>query len=130
MRLKLLLPSKVFLDEKVIKIKAEGGDGLFCLLPKHIDFLSALAPSILTFETPGGHERFVAIDEGILLKYESEVLVSTRHAIEGQDLGELQQTVRDQFLELNDLEKKARAAAVRLESDLVRRFMELREYVH
>lgn len=130
MRLKIFLPSKVFIDEEVTKITAEGEDGVFCLLPRHIDFLSALAPSILSFETPNGDERFLAIDEGILLKHESEVLVSTRHAIEGKTLGELHQTIQDQFLALNDFDKKARSAAIRLESNLVHRFMELREHGH
>jgi len=128
MNLKVLLPTHVLIDEPVTKIKAEAEDGLFCLLPRHIDFLSALVPSILTFETPKGQERFLAIDEGVLLKHDSEVLVSTRHALEGNNLGALHHTIHDQFLELNDLEKKARAAATRLESDLVRRFMELREH--
>jgi F-type H+-transporting ATPase subunit epsilon len=130
MRLKVLLPTKVLIDEEVMKITAEAEDGLFCLLPRHVDFLSALVPSILSFETPAGSERFLAIDEGILLKHELEVLVSTRHAIEGNNLGELHQTIQEQFLELNDLEKTARSAAIRLESNLVHRFMELREHGH
>ena len=129
MRLKILLPTHVLIDEEVIKIKAEAEDGMFCLLPRHIDFLSALVPSILSFEPSEGEERFLAIDEGILLKQGSEVLVSTQHAIEGTNLGELHTMIHDQFLEFNELEKKARSAAVRLETDLVRRFMELREHV-
>lgn len=128
MRMKVMLPTKVFIDEEVTKITAEAADGMFCLLPRHIDFLSALVPSILSFETPDGQERFLAIDEGILLKHESDVLVSTRHAVDGNNLGALHQTIQEQFLELNDLEKTARSASIRLESDLVHRFMELREH--
>ena len=125
MRLKVLLPTHVLIDETISKITAEAIDGAFCLLPRHIDFLTALVPGILSFEVVKGRERYLAHDEGILLKRGPEVLVSTRHAVEGKDLGVLGQIIEDQFLVLDDREKKARAATVKLEADLVRRFIEL-----
>ena len=124
MKLKVLLPTEVLLDEHITKITAEAEDGSFCLLPRHIDFLTALVPGLLSFETPGGKERFLAIDEGILIKCGSEVLISTGHAVEGKNLGALEQTITDQFLVLDEHEKKARAAATKLEADLIRRLME------
>lgn len=128
MRLKVFLPTEVLLDEETVKITAEADDGVFCLLPRHIDFLSALVPGILMFVTPQGQEKFLAIDEGVLIKCGAEVLISTRQAVEGTNLGTLQETIEKQFLVLNDQEKKARSAAARLEADMVRRFMELREH--
>ena len=59
MRLKGLLPMKVFIDQDVNKVIAEAGNGFFCLLPKHIDFIAALVPSILSFEHDG-EEEFLA----------------------------------------------------------------------
>jgi F-type H+-transporting ATPase subunit epsilon len=125
LKLKVLLPTEVLVDESITKITAEAEDGSFCLLPRHIDFLTALVPGLLSFETPEGKERFLAIDEGILIKCGSEVLLSTRHAVEGENLGALEQTIKDQFLVLDEHEKKARTAATKLEADLMRRFMEL-----
>jgi F-type H+-transporting ATPase subunit epsilon len=125
MRLKVLLPSEVLLDAAVTKVIAEAENGAFCLLPRHIDFVAALVPGLLSFETETGQEEFLAIDEGILVKCGAQVLVSTRQAVRGPDLGTLRQAIDDQFRAVDEQEKKARAAAARLEADLVRRFLEL-----
>lgn len=125
MRLKVLLPSEVLLDAAVTKVIAEAENGAFCLLPRHIDFVAALVPGLLSFETETGQEEFLAIDEGILVKCGAQVLVSTRQAVRGPDLGTLRQAIDDQFRAVDEQEKKARAAAARLEVDLVRRFLEL-----
>ena len=125
MRLKVLLPSEVLLDAAVTKVIAEAENGAFCLLPRHIDFVAALLPGLLSFETEAGQEEFLAVDEGILVKCGAQVLVSTRQAVRGPDLGTLRQAIDEQFRAVDEQEKQARAAAARLEADLVRRFLEL-----
>ncbi|MGF1579270.1 MAG: F0F1 ATP synthase subunit epsilon [Gemmataceae bacterium] len=128
MRLKVLLPSHVLLSEETQKVLAEGENGSFCLLPRHVDFVSALVPGILTFLDSDGVEHFVALDEGILAKCGFEVLVSTRNAIRGGDLGTLQQMVEEHFRQTDEREKKTRSATARLEAGLVRRFMDLKQH--
>ncbi len=125
MKFKVLLPSEVFLDEEVEKIVAEAGNGSFCLLPRHIDFVAALVPGLLTYADEKGQEVFLAVDEGILVKKGQEVFVSTRNVIRIPDLGQLRGVVEEKFKVLDDKEKAARTAAARLEADLVRRLMEL-----
>jgi len=73
MLLKVLLPTEVLLDEPVTKVIAEAQNGSFCLLPRHIDFVSALAPGILVFFTQKNEEQYVAVDKGILIKCGREV---------------------------------------------------------
>ena len=126
MQLKVLLPTRVLVDEQVTKVTAEAEDGSFCLLPRHVDFVAALVPGLLSFETPEGSEEFLAADEGMLVKCGPEVLVSTRRAVRGADLGALQRTVEQQFRVLDEREKAARTAAAKLEANVVRRFMELK----
>ena len=126
MHLKVLLPTQVLVDEPVAKVTAEAEDGGFCLLPRHVDFAAALVPGLLAFEPTAGGEQFLAIDEGTLVKCGEEVLVSTRRAVRGADLGELQRMVDEQFSVLDEREKAARTASAKLEADLVRRFMELK----
>lgn len=128
MKLKILLPTKVFLEEEVAKITAEAMNGSFCLLPRHIDFVAALEPGLLSFATEEGKEIFVAVDEGILVKCGKDVLVSTKNAVEGPELGELKQTVEKEFKGLDDREKKARTAMAKIEAGFVRRFLELQEH--
>jgi F-type H+-transporting ATPase subunit epsilon len=125
MRLKVLLPTKVLVNEEVAKVIAEAENGSFCLLPRHIDFVTALAPGLLSFETEEGGEEFLAVDAGILVKYGAEVLVSIRNAVRGLDLERLQQTVDEQFRALDEREKMTLAAVARLEANFIRRFIDL-----
>lgn len=127
MNLKVLLPTESLINEVVIKVSAEAENGSFTLLPRHIDFTAALVPGILAFVTQDGQERFLAVDEGILVKQGAEVLVSTINAVQSSDLTELKRTVSEQFEELNEWEKKARTALVRLESNFVQYFMQIDE---
>jgi F-type H+-transporting ATPase subunit epsilon len=127
MRLKVLLPSEILVDQEVTKVIAEGQNGEFCLLPRHVDFLSALVPGIFLYATPDGREQFLAVDEGILVKCGPEVLVSTRNAVSGAELGVLEQTVDEQFRAEEDREVAARLAFSRLEVGFIRRFMELEQ---
>lgn len=126
MKLKILLPSEIFLDEEVNKVIAEAENGLFCLLPQHIDFTAALVPGVLSYSTAGGEDAYLAVDIGTLVKKGSDVLVSTRSAFRSPELGHLKEVVIAQFREIDEREKKARTATARLELDLLRRFMELR----
>ena len=121
-----MLPTEILIDEEVAKVTAEAENGSFCLLPLHIDFVAALVPGLLSYESNVGAEEFLAVDEGILVKCGADVLVSTRNAVRGPDLGTLKKTIEEQFLTLNDKQKMMRSAIARLESDLVRRFMELK----
>ncbi len=128
MLLKVLMPTQVVLERQVVKVIAEGADGVFCLLPRHVDCVSALTPGILTFVDDQDDEQYVAVDQGILVKCGSEVLVSTYSAIHSEDLDELKEAVDRQFLELEEQERKTRTAVARLEADLVRRFYEMGKY--
>jgi F-type H+-transporting ATPase subunit epsilon len=123
--LKVLLPKQVLLEAEVDKVIAEGQNGSFCLRPRHIDFVSALVPGLLQYETTAGEEMFLAVDEGILVKCGPEVLVSIRHAVQGADLGQLQALIHDQFSELDERERQTRSALAKIEADFVRRFLEL-----
>jgi len=127
-KLKVFLPTEVFLDEKVNKVVAEAENGSFCLLPRHIDIVTALRPSLLMYETEAGDEVFLGVDGGVLTKVGEEVLVSTRGAVRGLDLGRLRDTIDERFRMLNEKEKSARSALAKLEGDFVRRFIEYQEH--
>jgi F-type H+-transporting ATPase subunit epsilon len=125
MRLTVLLPARVLVDEEVSKVVAEAENGWFCLLPRHADFVAALAPGVLVFTTAAGAEGLVAIDHAMLVKCAAEVLVSAWRGARGDDLGTLRAVVEREFLALDDRERAARSALARLEAGVVRRFVEL-----
>ena len=124
MKLKVLLPAEVLIKEDVTKVVAEAHNGFFCLLPRHVDFVAALVPGILSYETGSSREVFLAVDEGILIKCAQEVLVSARNAVRGPDLGQLRLTVVEKFEALDEREKKTRTILAKLEADFARSVFE------
>lgn len=132
MRLQIILPTGVLYDGLVRKVSAEAVNGAFTMLPRHIDFVSALVPSILFFETASdkSEEIFFAVDKSILVKRGRDVFVSTRNAARGEDLDSLYHTVREHFENLNEHERRARSTLARMEADFVRRFLVLESDIY
>jgi len=117
MQLKVLLPSQVFFEnDDVERIVAETSEGSFGILPHRRDCVAALAPGILTYQEKNGSPAYLAVDEGVLAKVGTRVLVSVRRAVRGADLGQLHDAVKRQFLTLNDQERQVREALHKLES--------------
>ncbi len=137
MNLRVITPSEVVVDERVRKVTVTATDGSRTFLPRHIDFVTTLVPSVLfymrpgdrrrseTAERPPGEEHFVAVDDGILTKVGDELLISTAYAVAGDELGSLRRLVEEEFRQRGDRERVARSALARLEASIVRRFMEL-----
>ena len=124
MRLKVLLPERILLDKSALKITAEGENGSFTLLPRHVDFVSVLVPGLLSYVSLQEQEEFLALDQGILIKKGEEVMVSSRLAVIGPDLGSLEQIIQEKFRQVDEKERQSRSALARLEADLARRFFE------
>jgi len=122
MRLKVLVPAKVIVDVEVDKVTAKSPDGYFCLLPHHVDFVSALAPGILTYEDEGGREISLAIDEGTLAKCSSEVLVATRFAI-GRPAGPEEHKRRTPSLPQDEAESRCRDIIAELENEFMKQLL-------
>ena len=125
MKLKILLPFHVFAEKTgVLRIVAESSQGSFGLLPQRLDCVAALVPGILSYETEAEGEIFVAVDEGILVKTGSAVLVSVRRALGGSDLAQLRALVAKEFLNLDEDERSRRTVLAKLESGFLNRFVE------
>jgi F-type H+-transporting ATPase subunit epsilon len=127
MRLRILLPTQVLVDANVSKVVAEAENGSFGLLPRHIDFVTALVPGIIAYVDSGGRQELVGIGEGILVKCGDEVRVATGRAIRGTNLTTLKREVDRWFLEIDEQAAMARTAMARLEAGVIRRFTELRQ---
>jgi F-type H+-transporting ATPase subunit epsilon len=125
-RLEVMSPTERISLEGVIKVKAEGPLGCFCLLPRHIDFASTLVPGIVSYVKADGVEELVATDEGFLVKKGDEILVSVLSAVWGRELGGLKRAVVEKIEALDEEERKSRETLARLEADFMRRFGEAR----
>lgn len=125
MRLEVFTPTAMVVSADVSKVVAEGTEGSFALLPRHIDIVSALVPGLLSYVTSAGKEHFLGIDEGVLVKREHEVSISVLGAVAGTELAKLRAEVQRQFLSLDDHERSARTALARLEAGAIRRVLEI-----
>ena len=125
MRLKVVTPTRVVVDARVRQVTVQGRDGSRTYLPRHIDFVTAAVPSVMSWRPEDGEEQYAAIDEGLIVKAGEELLVSTAYAVHGPGLGRLRETVEGQFEQRDDREKSARTTLAKLEASIVRRFMEL-----
>jgi len=125
MHLKILLPFKVFADQRnVLRIVAVTHEGSFGLLPQRLDCVASLSAGILVYETAADGEVYIAVDEGVLIKTGRDVLVSVRNAIGGMSLGELRAAVEEEFMHLDEQEQKVRSVLAKMESGFIRRLAE------
>lgn len=121
--LKIYLPTGIFIERKVAKVKGESPVGGFCLLPRHIDYVTALVSGIFSYTDLAGKEFFLALDNGILVKKGQEVMVAARRAVAGE-LGMLNREVEKMLEVRKEKEKLNRTTVAKLEAGFLRRFME------
>ena len=129
MNLNVLVPGGILLSRESRKISGEAINGAFTLLPRHLDFVTILRPGLLYFITGDREEIFVAVDRGVLLKTGTDVQVSVRDAVKAGGLEEVRETVRQRYRKLDENQRKSRTALARMESEFIRRFLELEKNV-
>ena len=128
MNLKILLPYGVFADIKEVKrVVVETTAGSYGILPRRLDCTAALVTGILLYETESEGEKYIAVNEGILIKAGGEVMVSVRNAIGNAPLGKLRALVEKEMIELDELEINARNVMAKLETGFLRNFQKLRK---
>lgn len=124
MNLKILLPTRIFIDSVVNKLIAEGPKGSFCLLPNHIDYTEVLVPGILVCHPPEENPYYVAVDEGILVKKRDDVFVSVFDAVKSDNLEKLETVLDQRYQRLDAKEKRSRSALAMLEGGIIKKFQE------
>ena len=127
MQVTLRLPTQTLFQGAATRVFAVAEDGAFGMLPNHVDFVTALVPSVLILTDAEGAELFFGIDEGVLVKRGHAVDVAIRRGVQGQDLETLNDTLQSSFVDMDEEERVARSALSRLEAGIVRRFGDLRK---
>ncbi|MEH6728925.1 MAG: ATPase [Hyphomicrobiales bacterium] len=125
MSVTLRLPTRTLYEGRAERITAVASDGAFGILPNHVDFVTALVPSVFTLRLTDGSEVIFGLDEGLLVKKGHDVVVVALRGVRGDDLSTLKDTVKASFIQMDEEERQARSALSRLEANMVRRFAEL-----
>ena len=124
MRLRIITPLSVIVDEDALAIRAEDESGSFGILPGHADFLTSLAISVVGWKQSDGSRRFCAVRRGLLsITSGKDVAVATREAIVGDDLATLDSTVIERFRADIDQERSERIESMRLQLNAIRRIV-------
>ncbi len=128
MNLKILLPFRIFIETKnVSSITIETSEGSYGMLPHRLDCVAALVPGILTYEIESEGPKYVAVDEGVMIKAGTLVLVSVRNAIGGADLGKLGDKVKNDFNKQDESKIKVRSVMAKLEGGFIYSFDKFRK---
>lgn len=130
LQLRIILPTRVLVDTAAIKIRATGRNGSFCLLPRHVDTVTALVPCVLEYQCPNARSHFVALDEGILVKCQQDVTVCAVKGLSGPDLTHLREQLDNYLLKLDERERSARAVLAQLEASTLRQIWQLEKDTH
>lgn len=124
MRLRIVTPLVVVVDEDTIALRAEDDSGSFGILPGHADFLTSLAISVVGWKRVDGSRRFCAVRRGMLsINGGQEVAVATREAIVGDDLVTLDATVLARFRADSEQERSERFENNQLQLNAIRRIV-------
>lgn len=127
MQVSIRLPDRLLYEGEATRLYGEAENGAFGLLPNHTDFVTSLVPSVLILTAATGEEYFFGIDQGLLVKRDSEVEVAVRRGLQGDDLAVLASEVQRVFQAADEEERVARSAFAKLELGMVKQFSELRK---
>ena len=125
MRLRIVTPLSVVVDEDADSLRAQDASGSFGIRPGHAQFLTALAVSILSWKTTGV-ERFCALRGGVLTVTGGNTIaiaIATREAVAGDDLATLDAQVLARFQSDADEERIEHVETMRLQMHAVRQMI-------
>lgn len=123
MRLKIITPLSVVVDDEIDSLRAEDASGSFGILPGHAPFLTALAISIVSWRLSAG-ERFCALRAGVMtVSGGTSINIATREAVIGKDLATLDSEVLARFQSDAEEERVEHAETVLLQLNVIRRMV-------
>lgn len=123
MRLRIITPLSVVVDEEATSVRAEDASGSFGLLPGHAALLTSLAIAVVEWTPPDGPRRYCAVRGGMLSVAGQEVAVATREAIVGDDIATLEATVLARFRDDSDRDRSERFDSNQLQLTAIRRMV-------
>ena len=120
MRLRIITPLSVVVDEDIDGLRAEDASGSFGILNGHAPFVTALAVSLVSWRT-ADREQFCALRGGVMTVSDaSDIHIATREAVTGDDLATLDSDVLARFQSDADAQRTEHVEAMRLQFNAIR----------
>ncbi len=123
MRLRIVTPLSVVVDDDIDSLRAEDASGSFGVLPGHVPFLTALAVSIVSWRLSAG-ERFCAMRGGVMTVTGGNAIdIATREAVTGENLATLDAEVLARFQSDAEEERVEHTETFLLQLNVIRRMV-------
>ena len=125
MKLTIITPTSVVAKhDDIASLVAEDDSGSFGLLPGHLDFVTALSPSVVSWRHTDNRLGHCAVRRGVLTIESGQILsIATREAVVSENLNKLEYDVIARFQADDEEERTARIEAMTLRMKAIRRII-------
>jgi F-type H+-transporting ATPase subunit epsilon len=125
MKLRIATPLDVVVEEDgILAVQAEDASGSFGILPRHADFLTSLAISVVNWESGDKGRHFCAVRGGVFrITHGQTIEIATREAVRGDNLATLDQTVLARFKTDIETERTQHAETTGLQINAIRQMV-------
>lgn len=120
MDLRIITPLAVLVDSPARSLQAVDDSGSFGILPHHVDFITRLSVSVVTWVAGDGSAYFCALRGGALTVENGKVAIASREAVIGDNLDNLDRDVLVRFHQDIDDERFEYIEANRRQLDVTR----------
>jgi F-type H+-transporting ATPase subunit epsilon len=120
MKLRVLTPTEVILEQDVVHVTAEDPTGSLGIQPGHAALVTHLVPGIVHVRGSGGQEQYVAVNGGLMMVGSDMIEIVSRQAIVGNDLQHLETHVVSDFEKELREDQAGRAAFEKLRVSFMR----------
>ena len=125
MKLRVMTPTEIVLEEDVHHVSAEDPTGSLGIRPGHAPLVTPLVRGILMARRADGHEHYAAVNGGVLIVNNDTVDVVSRQAVLSDDLGHLEDTVLARFDAEADQDRTNHVAFEKMRISFMRRVLEM-----
>ena len=120
----IITPSHIERVDNISFFRAEDQSGSFGILPRHIEFLTILEPSI-AIAVIDGNEEYFAFNGGILSFKKEMLTVTTKEFVRSSRIGELKESIEKYFNEQTQKESLFHLNMANLQKAFFKKMIEL-----
>ena len=120
LELELRVPDGIVLKSRIHGLSAADASGRFGLLPGHETFVTVLEPGLVRFRDEQDHERFAAVDGGVLVLKDGLVSIACHEAVVAERLEDVAGRAAAMIEERRASELTARADFAELQATLLK----------
>ena len=124
--LKIYSPTEILFEGNIKKINFQGKEGFLTILPNHIDYVSSFDTTIINLIDENNKEFFLALGNGVLVKYADRVRITAYKGIVAESLEKLDLKMKELNEKEDNIEKEINKNLKQLEYYMLNNLVELK----